>query len=79
MKTLLSKEFKQGRTFKKTVNITYLYHVEVELYYALKTYHVRGFNHVRGSSVSDKLEWDTFKNLKNANKRFYELVKIYKK
>ena len=78
MKTLSSKEFKDGKTFRKTINITHLYHVEVELYYALKTYHVRSFNHVNRSSVSDRLAWDTFKNLKHANKRFYELVEIYK-
>lgn len=77
-KTLPSEELKNGKTFRKTVNLTHLFNIEVELYYALKTYHVRAFNHFNGSSVSDKLAWNSFKNLKDANKRFYELVEMYK-
>lgn len=67
-----------GKVQKENINVTYLYYVTIELYKEHNVYHVRAFNHFRGSSVSDRLAWDTYNKVKDARKRYKELKKIYR-
>ena len=77
MKQLSSYQLKCGYVQEHVINLNYLYYIKVEIYHEHSVYHVRAFNFVKGSSVSDRLEWKNYHTLKEARKRFKELIKIY--
>lgn len=79
MKTKLSVyQLKCGYVQVEEVFLTCYHWVKLELYNEHNCYHVRAFNSVKGSSISNKLAWDCFDSVKDARKRFIELSNLYR-
>lgn len=76
MKKLSMFELKCGGVQNETVDAGHLYYIRIELYMQHAAYHVRAFKHVVGSSSCDRIAWNVFDTLKEAQKNFKELKKL---